>query len=98
MNAPLVRIDAKIRFLFAVPDAQPEKATPFQGFALSLCNNSRLLRFVQLMPTDIFELVPTALPYRVARRIAGQSPIVWYGHSPRALKLRPVPLEAPFTI
>lgn len=98
MNTPRIPLDPKIRFLVSIPDGEPEKATPFQGFAYSLCQNSRLLEFFQQMPTDIFELTPTVLPYRIARRIAGQAPINWYGQSPRALKSQPHPVEAVFTI
>ena len=93
-----VKIDPKIRFLLSVPDGKPDEATHFQGFAYSLCQNSGLLRFIQQMPTDIFELIPDARPYRIARRIAGHGPINWYGQSPRALKSHPIPLEAAFTI
>src|SRR6185295_8339745 len=92
-----VKIDPKIRFLISVPDGQPEQATPFQGFAFSLCENNALLHFIQQMPSDIFELMPSMLPYRIARRIAGQAPISWYGQSPRAIKSHPVPIEAAFT-
>ena len=50
------------------------------------------------MPTDIFELTPEFLPYLIPRRIAGQTPIKWYGQSPRALKSHPIPIEAAFTL
>ena len=98
MSDERISIDPKIRFLISIPDWRPEDATPFQGFAPSLCQKSGMLRFVQQMPTDIFELTPEFLPYRVARRIAGQTPINWYGQSPRALKSQPIPVELPFTI
>ena len=98
MTAVRVPLDPKIRFIITVPDWRPEEATPFQGFAYSLCQNSGLLRFVQQMPTDIFELTPERLPIRIGRRIAGQTPINWYGQSPRALKSLPFPLESPFTV
>lgn len=98
MSIPRISLDPKIRFLVSIPDGQPENATPFQGFAYSLCEKSRLLEFFQQMPTDIFELTPTVFPFRIARRIAGQAPINWYGQSPRALTSQPHPLEAAFTI
>jgi hypothetical protein len=50
------------------------------------------------MPTDIFELTPDYLPSLVACRIAGQSPVSWYGQSPRAIQSMPMPIEAPFTV
>lgn len=98
MSDELVQLDTKIRFFISVPDWRPEEATPLQGFALSLCRNSRLLRFIQQMPTDVFELTPDYLPYLIARRIAGQSPVNWYGQSPRALRSMPMPIEAAFTV
>jgi len=98
MDTAQIMIDPKIRFLMSVPDGKPEDATPFQGFAFSLCENSGLLRFIQDMPTDIFELTPDVLPYRIARRIAGQAPVNWYGQSPRALRSHPLPLQAAFTV
>lgn len=98
MIDPLIQLDTKIRFLVSVPDWRPEQATPFQGFAFSLCENSQLLRFIRQMPTDVFELTPDYLPYIIARRIAGQSPVNWYGQSPRALQSMPMPIEAAFTV
>jgi hypothetical protein len=98
MKTPRTRLDPKIRFIITVPDGKPEDASPFQGFAPSLCENSGLLRFIQQMPADIIELTPDVLPFRIARRIAGLAPITWYGQSPRALKAHPFPLEAAFTI
>ena len=93
-----IHIDPKIRFLISIPDWKPEEATPFQGFSVSLCRNSGFLRFIHTFPTDIFELTPTSMPSRIARRIAGQLPIEWYGQSPRALTFMPVPIEMPFTV
>jgi hypothetical protein len=97
MSTSSVTLDPKIRFLISVPDWRPEEATPFQGFSPSLCQNSHLLRFIQRMPTDIFELTPALIPYRLVPRIAGQAPINWYGQSPRALKSDCIPIDAAFT-
>lgn len=85
MSDAVIEIDTKIRFIISIPDWRPEEASPFQGFAISLCYNSRLLNFIQQMPTDVFELAPDFLPYLIDRRIGGQSPINWYGQSPRAI-------------
>ena len=63
MSDARISIDPKIRFLISIPDWRPEDATPFQGFAPSLCQKSGMLRFVQQMPTDIFELTPEFLSY-----------------------------------
>ncbi len=91
-------VDPKVRFLLSVPDWTPKEASPFQGFSISLCKNSRFLRFVHTFPTDIFELTPASLPSRIGRRIAGQLPIEWRGQSPRAIKFKPAPIEMPFTV
>lgn len=91
-------IDPKIRFLISVPDWTPREASPFQGFSLSLCRNSRFLRFICAFPTDVFELTPLSMPSRIARRIAGQLPIEWHGQTPRALKSMPASIEMPFTV
>jgi hypothetical protein len=98
MEDEAIQLDTTIRFLVSVPDWRPEDATPLQGFAFSLCENSRLLRFITQMPTDIFEFTPDNLSVLIARRIAGQSPISWYGQSPRAIQSMPIPVEAPFTV
>jgi hypothetical protein len=98
MSSVRVPLDHKIRFIITVPDWRPEEASLFQGFAYSLCKNSGLLRLVRQMPSDILELTPERLPIRVARRIAGQTPINWFGQSPRALKSHPIPLATPFTV
>jgi len=39
-----MNIDPSIYFIVVVPDGAPEQATPTQGFALSLCMNSHLIR------------------------------------------------------
>lgn len=88
----------KIRFLVTVPDWRPAEATLFQGFSSSLCKKVGLLRFIQTMPSDIFELTPGILPFRIMRRIAGLAPISWFGQSPRALRSFLHPHELPFTV
>lgn len=91
-------LDQKIRFIVSVPDWRPTEATPLQGFSLSLCENSGLLRFFQRMPADIFEFTPEARPYHLAQRIAGTRPVTWYGQSPRAIRSYPLPSQMPFTV
>lgn len=97
-NTARIQLNPVIRFFISVPDGQPEKATPFQGFAKSLCENSQLLGFIQQFPTNVFELTSSLLPDRIALRIAGRLPINWYGLSPFALKSEPIPLEEAFTV
>jgi hypothetical protein len=92
-----MNFDNNIRFLFSVPDWQPSEATPLQGFALSLTEQSGLLRLIQRLPSDIYDLAPNGLAARVARKIAGQAPIRWHGQSPRAIKYAPWPATLPFT-
>lgn len=58
MGDTLIKLDKKMRFLISLPAGRPEKATPFEGFAFSLCENSQLLCLIQQMPTDVFELAP----------------------------------------
>lgn len=94
----MIDFDTKIRFLISVPDGKPEEATPFQGFAFSLCEKAMFLRAIAEMPTDIFELTPEFLPHRIDRKISGQADVNWFGQSPRALRSAPMPIEAPFTI
>jgi hypothetical protein len=91
-------LDPAIRFLVSVPDSQPEQATPFQGFAPSLCKKFWLLGFINQMPADIFELEPDNAPYRLAARIAGRAQISWYAQSPRALRASIFRPEVPFTV
>ena len=93
----LMIVDPKIRFIVSVPDGRPDEASPMQGFAPSLCRNSRFLRFIYRMPADIFELTPDYHPYRIVRRISGQAPVEWYGQTPGAIKAMPLPIEAAFT-
>lgn len=93
-----VQLDKKIRFIITVPDGTPEEATPFQGFSYSLCRNINFIRFIQSIPTDIFELTPEHLPHRISSRISGLAPISWYAQSPRTLKSYRIPLESSFTV
>ncbi len=98
MTAISREIDTRIIFVVTVPDGQPEEATPFQGFAYSLCKKHNLLRFIQQMPSDVLELAPEVFPHRVARRMAGQARINWHGQSPRALMSQEFPREMAFTV
>lgn len=93
-----MQIDPQIRFLLSVPDWQPAEASPFQGFAISLCHKTGILRAIQRLPSDILELTPAWHSVRISRRMSGQAPISWYGQSPRALKFAPWPAHMPFTI
>ncbi|SFU42845.1 CHAT domain-containing protein [Methylobacterium sp. 174MFSha1.1] len=94
----LPELDTSIIFLISVPDWKPEDATPFQGFAPSLCENAHLLEFIQQFPSDILELTPDQVPYRVLKRISGVNPIRWLGQSPRTLKSQMIPEFLAFTI
>lgn len=98
MSDEITKLDAKVRFLISVPDWEPLKATPFQGFSPSLCKSSSLLRFIQRMPGDVFDFSPEYINSLVVSRISGQSPINWYGQSPRALRSMQLPIEMPFTV
>jgi hypothetical protein len=91
-------LDPSIYFIVVVPDWRPEEASPTQGFALSICQSSELIRIAALLPTNIFDLTEDGRETLVARRISGISPVKWYGQSPRVIKTyRHLPF-LPFTL
>lgn len=97
MSAPLP-LDTDIIFLIAVPDWRPEEATPLQGFAPSLCENSWLIRAAAILPSNIYDPAPEGRDTFLARRIGGSDPVNWYPQSPRTLTSFPIPSFTPFTV
>jgi hypothetical protein len=91
-------LDPSIYFIIVVPDWRPEEASPTQGFAMSICQNSELIRMAALLPSNIFDPTVDGRETLVARRISGISPVKWYGQSPRAVKKYPHPPFLPFTL
>lgn len=93
-----MRLDTNIYFLIAVPDWKPEEATPLQGFALSLCENARLIRAASFFPSNIYDFSKERIDTFLARRIGGVNPTHWYPQSPRAVMSMPLHASIPFTV
>jgi hypothetical protein len=66
-------IDTSIYFMIVVPDGAPEEATPTQGFALSLCMNSGLIRAAALLPNKFYDLTDEGRETVLARRMSSLS-------------------------
>ncbi len=90
--------DSSIRFLIPVADGEPTKATPLQGFSVSLCYNARLIRAASFLPSSIYDLTDDGLRTFAPRRICGVNPINWIPMSPRAIRSTPLPAYLPFNI
>jgi CHAT domain-containing protein len=91
-------IDPRIFFVIAIPDGQPTGASPMQGFAMSLCRMSWVIRAAALLPTSVYDLTDEGREVLLARRMSGTSPVNWYGQSPRAIRSMPHPPFVPFTL
>ncbi|MES0826586.1 CHAT domain-containing protein [Ruegeria sp. SCP11] len=94
----LYSLSGQIAYIIPVEDGDPNQATILQGFAPSLMHNSGLVRLVNKLPSDIFELTPEGHQMRLARRMSGQAPLLWFGQSPRALKSMVTPPFLPFLV
>lgn len=91
-------IDEDINFVITIPDGDPYKASPTQGFAPSLCRNAWMIRGATLLPSTIYDLTKGGQETLLPRRIAGANPINWFGQSPRAIRSYKVPPFTPFTV
>lgn len=91
-------ISGQITYIIPVEDGSPYEATLLQGFAPSLTQNSWIIRAVTSMPSNVWELTPEWHDTRLPLRISGQSPLRWFGQSPKALMTHKVPEFSPFTI
>lgn len=91
-----MNIDTSIYFIIVVPDGAPAEATPTQGFALSLCMNSHMVRTAALLPTSIYDLTDEGRDTLLARRMTGIYPVKWYGQTPAAIRAIPNPAFMPF--
>jgi hypothetical protein len=89
-------LDSRTLVLVLVPDAEPTKATPLQGFAPSLCEHSWIIEAALAVPSSIFDFTPEGRATLLARRMSGTNTINWFGQTPRALKAQHVPTESPF--
>lgn len=90
--------DSSIRFLIPVADGEPSKATPLQGFSVSLCYNARLIRAASFLPSSIYDLTDDGRRTFAPRRICGVNPVNWIAISPRAIHTVPLPAYLPFNI
>jgi hypothetical protein len=93
-----MKLDQRIFYIVIVPDGDPRQATMMQGFAPSLTRNSRLVRAAVLLPSTIYDLTPEGQDTLIARRVAGQDQVQWFGQTPRAIRSMPMPPVAPFTL
>lgn len=60
--------------------------------------NAGLIRLINSLPSDIWELSPEGHEVRLPRRMSGQAPLNWYGQSHKALTTMLTPISLPFTI
>lgn len=90
--------DTRIFFFVSVPDSDPYEASPFQGFAPSLCRHSGIFRWLIDMPSDIVEFSVDDLDSRLARRIAGEAPIWWMPLMPSAIEQVRINQHQPFGV
>jgi hypothetical protein len=97
-DKPLPDLIPDIFYLIPVEDGGPWEASFLQGFARSLMDNVGLIRFANMMPSDIWELTPEGLEIRLPRRMSGQTPVRWFGQSPKALRLGKIPAFSPFVV
>lgn len=93
-----MRLDQDIYYIVIVPDGRPEQASIMQGFAPSLTQNAQLVRLATLLPSTIYDLTKDGQDTLIARRIAGQAPVNWFGQTPRAIRSMPMPSIVPFTL
>jgi hypothetical protein len=93
-----MELNPRIIVIIVVPDPNPEEASPLQGFALSLCSNSWMIRAATLIPSTIFDLTPQGNATLLARRLSGTNPVNWFGQTPRALRSQPISATTPFIL
>lgn len=97
-ESELTEIIGDIYYLLPVEDGDPLSASFFQGFAPSLLENVEVVRLINSLPSDIWELTPEGKQVRLARRMSGQAPVRWHGQSPHILTQMNIPIYAPFTV
>ncbi|SIS59116.1 CHAT domain-containing protein [Paracoccus saliphilus] len=88
----------EITYVIPVEDGDPYEASFLQGFARSLMENVGIIRLINTLPSDIWELTPEGQEIRLPRRMSGQAPVIWRGQSPRALKGMVTPPFLPFMV
>lgn len=87
-----------ITYVIPVEDGDPFEASLLQGFARSLMDNAGIVRLINTLPSDIWELTAEGQEIRLPRRMSGQAPVIWRGQSPRALKSMVTPPFVPFLV
>ena len=60
--------------------------------------NVGLIRLINTLPSDIWELTPEGHEVRLPRRMSGRAPVMWHGQSRRALNTMVTPPFLPFMI
>lgn len=98
LTPELYELFGQITYIIPVEDGSPFEASLLQGFARSLMNNFGIIRMINTMPSDIWELTPEGLEVRLPRRMSGQAPVIWRGQSQRALKGNTIPPFMPFAV
>lgn len=87
-----------IVYIIPVEDNDPFQASVLQGFARSLMKNVGIIRLINSLPSDVWELTPEGREVRLARRMSGQAPVTWFAQSHRALTSFVTPVFAPFAV
>ena len=87
-----------ITYVIPVDDGGPYEASHLQGFARSLMDNAGIIRLINTLLSDIWELTPEGQEIRLPRRMCGQASVIWRGQSPRALKSMVTPPVSPFLV
>lgn len=91
-------LNHSIFYIVVVPDGRPEQASIMQGFARSLTRSAGLVRAASYLPSTVFDLTKDGQDTLIARRVAGQNPVNWFGQTPRAIKSFPIAPITPFTV
>jgi hypothetical protein len=74
-----------IVYIVPVEDTDPYQASFLQGFARSLMRHVPIIRMINTLPSDLWELTPEERDVRLARRMSGQAPVRWFAQCHRAL-------------
>ncbi|MEP6186328.1 CHAT domain-containing protein [Roseibium sp.] len=81
-----------------VEDNDPQQASVLQGFSRSLMRHVPIIRIINTLPSDLWELTPDGRDVLLARRMSGQAPVSWFAQSHRALTSMVNPVVMPFTV
>lgn len=91
-------LSGDITYIVPVEDNDPSDASLLQGFSRSLMQHEPIIRIINSLPSDLWELTPERRDTRLARRMSGQSPVSWFGQSTRALTSMVTPEFMPFLV